>query len=296
MLRVEQNAAENTLRAYAKDLRHAGEFLETRQKHLSDAARADLESYIADMRASGLAASTAARRLSALRRFYGFLAGEGWRGDDPTRAIDSPKLRRPMPKYLTVEEITRMIATVDAAIMASNARARAGALRLKCLLEILYASGLRVSELLALPLAAMRDGERFVIVRGKGDKERLAPLNEAARAAIDDYLEIRHQFLEKGPSPWLFPSRGKSGRLTRARFAQLLKDLALRAGVAPSRVSPHVLRHAFATHLLAGGADLRSVQEMLGHADISTTEIYTHVLDAAKRKLVEEKHPLAGGD
>ena len=236
----------------------------------------------------GLAPASAARRRAAVRQFYRFALGEGWRKDDPSRRVDAPKPGRPLPKLLSRQE-------VEAIIAAAAARDGAQGLRLACMIEILYASGLRISELLALPLAAMQRDPAFVIVKGKGGKERLAPLNDAARTAVKAYLPVRPTFFRKGlkDSPWLFPSRAAGGRLTPRRMAQLLDEAAGAAGIDPAKVSPHVLRHAFATHLLEGGADLRAVQTLLGHADIATTQIYTHLAEDRLRTVVEQRHPLA---
>jgi integrase/recombinase XerD len=240
------------------------------------------------LRPGGLSAATAARRRAAVRQFYRFGLGEGWRTDDPSRRVEAPKKGRALPKVLTRGE-------VEALINAAEGRDGAAGARLKCMIELLYASGLRISELLALPLAALARDPSHLIVRGKGGKERLAPLNEAARQAVKGYLAVRPAHLPAGDktNPWLFPSRGKGGRLSARRFAQLLDEAALDAGIDPARVSPHVLRHAFATHLLEGGADLRVVQKLLGHADIATTQIYTHVAVDRLREVVHRAHPLA---
>jgi len=287
MMAVERAAARNTLTAYGRDLEDASGFLAARGRDLAGASAEDVEAYFAELGARGLSPATAARRRAAVRQFYRFVLGEGWRADDPSRRVDAPKKGRPLPKVLSRDE-------VDALIAAAGARDGAQGLRLRCMVELIYASGLRVSELVGLPLAAVARDPAYLIVRGKGGKERLAPLNGAARAAIKAYLESRPGFLAKGvkTSPWLFPSRGAGGRLTARRFAQLLDEAARDAGVDPARVSPHVLRHAFATHLLEGGADLRVVQTLLGHADISTTQIYTHVAEDRLREVVASKHPL----
>jgi integrase/recombinase XerD len=222
-----------------------------------------------------------------VRGFYRFVLGEGWRGDDPSRRVDAPKKGRPLPKVMSREDVERLIAS-------ATARDGPAGLRLGCMVELLYASGLRISELCALPLAALARDPAFLIVKGKGGKERLAPLNTPARAAVKAYLPERARFLARGDkaNPWLFPSRGKSGALTPRRFAQMLDEAAVAAGVDPARVSPHGLRHAFATHLLEGGADLRAVQKLLGHADIATTQVYTHVAGDRLRAVVEAAHPL----
>ena len=288
MMTAERAAAANTLAAYARDLADAGSYLAGRGTDLARADAAHIEAYFADLGARGLSPATAARRRAAVRQFYRFVLAERWREDDPSRRVDAPKKGRPLPKVLTREE-------VDALIAAAAARDGDGALRLACLIEVIYAAGLRVSEAVALPLAAVAADPAYLMVRGKGGKERLAPLNGAARAAIKAYLAVRPAFLPKGAkaSPWLFPSRGKAGRFTARRFAQLLDAAARDAGLDPAKVSPHVLRHAFATHLLEGGADLRVVQTLLGHADIATTQIYTHVAEGRLREVVETKHPLA---
>jgi integrase/recombinase XerD len=292
MMSAERNAAANTHAAYERDLDDASDFMSARKTALSLAVTADLSAYLADLDKRGMAARSAARRLSALRQFFKFLVAENLRADDPSAAIEGPKLGRPLPKLLDEEEMARLIAVCAALDGPSGAR-------LMALLELSYASGLRVSELVAMPLAVVLRDQPVLIVRGKGSKERMVPLNAPARAALNAYLEHRKSFLPKGSqgrpgaSPHLFPSRGKEGHLTRQRFGQLLKDLALKANIAPERISPHVLRHAFATHLLDHGADLRSLQKMLGHADIATTQIYTHVAGRRLKELVEAHHPLA---
>lgn len=296
MLSAERGAARNTLDAYERDLKDFDGFLTSRGRALDAATTRDIRDYLEGLTEQGLSASTAARRLSALRQFHGFLFAEGVRKDDPCGSIEGPRRARPLPKTLSVEEVDALLA---AAQRAEDGRTQEEAVlaykraRLVCLMEVLYATGLRVSELVGLPLTAVRGEERFLAVSGKGGRERLVPLSETARAAIDAYLPLRTMRLGDHVSPWLFPSRGRQGHLTRHRFAQLLKDLAISAGLDPTRVSPHTLRHAFASHLLANGADLRAVQQMLGHADISTTQIYTHVLDERLKDLVQTHHPLA---
>ena len=288
MMAVERSAARNTLTAYEKDLAEASGFLAGRGRSLDDASAEDVEAWFAHLGARGLSPATAARRRSSIRQFYRFALGEGWRSDDPSRRIDAPKQGRPLPKVLARDEVAGLIE-------AAAAKDGAAGARLACLIELIYASGLRVSEAVALPLAATARDPAYLIVKGKGGKERLAPLNDAARLAIKTYLPLRKAFLPKGvkDSPWLFPSRGAGGRLTPRRFAQLLEEAALAAGVDPAKVSPHVLRHAFATHLLEGGADLRTVQKLLGHADIATTQIYTHVAGDRLAETMRTKHPLA---
>ena len=288
MMAVERAASTHTLTAYGRDLADADAFLVGRKLDLNRADAPDVEAYFHELGVRGLSPATAARRRAAVRQFYRFALGEGWRSDDPSRRVDAPKRGRSLPKVLSRDEVERLIA-------ATEAREGAAGLRLKCMVELLYASGLRISELLALPLAALARDPTHLIVRGKGGRERLAPLNDAARAAVQDYLAVRPVHLPAGDkaNPWLFPSRGKAGRLTGRRLAQLLDEAAVEAGIDPARVSPHVLRHAFATHLLEGGADLRVVQKLLGHADIATTQIYTHVATDRLREVVQRAHPLA---
>jgi integrase/recombinase XerD len=289
MLLVERGAAANTLEAYGRDLADFAGVLARRRVAPENAGADDIRGYLTALAKSGRDERTAARRLSALRQFFRFLYASGVRGDDPTAALDSPRQHRSLPKYLSEAEVEALLG-VDAG------RTDPDGLRRTALLEILYATGLRVSELVGLPLAAMSRDGRFLTVRGKGDKERLVPLSDPAAAAIEAYRAVRGAFLPAGGgrwARWLFPSRSREGHLTRARFGQILKETAVAAGIDPARVSPHVLRHSFASHLLAHGADLRSLQRMLGHADIATTQIYTHVLEERMRALVESAHPLA---
>ncbi len=287
MMAVERSAARNTLTAYAKDLEDCSAFLASKNAGLDVASAEEVEAYFQALGARGLAPATAARRRASVRQFYRFVLGEGWRKDDPSRRVDAPKKGRPLPKVLSRAE-------VEALIAAASERDGASGLRLACMIELIYASGMRISELLALPLQALARDPAYLIVKGKGGKERLAPLNTAAREAVKAYLPVRPSFFPKGSkeNPWLFPSRGAGGRLTARRMAQLLDEAAAAAGIDPERVSPHVLRHAFATHLLEGGADLRAVQTLLGHADIATTQIYTHVAQDRLREVVQTKHPL----
>ena len=294
MMSAERGAAVNTLESYGRDLDDFSKFLSSRRRSPEDANASHIRAYLKGLSGAGMASSTMARRLSAIRRFFGFLYAERVRADDPTLSIDSPRQGRTLPKYLSEDE-------VDQLLEAAMSRPAADGVRLVALLEILYATGLRVSELVGLPLASLSRDQRYLIVRGKGQKERMVPLSDPARDAISSYLLVRTGFLPKGsrqgnPEAWMFPSRGKDGHLTRARFAQLLKELAIDAGIDRRRVSPHVLRHSFASHLLAHGADLRSIQQMLGHADISTTQIYTHVLDERLKALVNDTHPLADAE
>ncbi|PGH54820.1 tyrosine recombinase [Azospirillum palustre] len=294
MLTAERGAAVNTRLAYERDLADLGRWLAQRSVALEAAGTEDLRAYLAVQSKDG-APRTVARRLSAMRQFYRFLLSEGRRTDDPASPLDSPKQGRPLPKILTEAEVGAMLSTAEA-------RGGPEGLRLVALLEVLYATGLRVSELVGLPMTAiMRDG-RGLLVRGKGGKERMVPLSDPALAALAGYIPFRGHFIppsagaggEAGHSPFLFPSRiSAEGHLTRQRFAQLLKQLAIDAGIDPEKVSPHVLRHAFATHLLDHGADLRSVQKMLGHADIATTQIYTHVVTERLKRVMHDHHPLA---
>ncbi len=286
MMSVERAAARNTLTAYGRDLSDAAGFLGGRGQDLATAAAEDIEAYFDALGARGLSPATAARRRAAVRQFYRFVMGEGWRADDPSRRVEAPRKGRSLPKVLSRAEVERLIA-------AAAARDGAQGVRLACMVELAYASGLRISELTGLTLAALARDPAYLMVKGKGGKERLAPLNAAAREAVKAYLQVRDVFLPKGaPNPWLFPSRGRAGRLTPRRVGQLLDEAARDAGIDPARVSPHVLRHAFATHLLEGGADLRVVQTLLGHADIGTTQIYTHVATDRLAEVVATKHPL----
>ena len=286
MLQAERGAARNTLAAYRADLDNLQAFLARRKQKPATADTDALRAYLKSLDYVGMTPRTVARRLSVMRQFIRFLLAERLRGDDPAVSLDSPKLGRPLPKVLSRVEVDRLIE-------AAQAKGGDGG-RMETLLEILYGSGLRVSELVGLPLVAAERDPTMLLVRGKGNKERQVPLSDPARAAIARWLRMRAAALADGEkSRYLFPSRGRAGHLTRQRFAQLLKEAALAAGIAPSRVSPHVLRHAFASHLLEAGADLRSVQLMLGHADIATTQIYTHVVPEKLRALVEDHHPLA---
>ena len=293
MLAAERGAAENTLAGYRRDLEDFSGFLG--RKMLASAQSEDISAYLGDLNRRGFAETSQARRLSALKQFYKFLYAEGSREDDPTRTLSAPKKRASLPKVLSMEDVDRLIETARAETEKpqKSAAARLRTQRMYTLIEVLYATGLRVSELVALPVtAALRDA-RLIEIRGKGGKERLVPLSRAAQAAMKDYVGLRAAEGAYEKSPWLFPSHGDSGHLTRQHFARDLKDLAVAAGLDAGKISPHVLRHAFASHLLQNGADLRVVQQLLGHADTSTTQIYTHVLDERLRELVESAHPLA---
>jgi integrase/recombinase XerD len=290
MMSAERGASRNTLDAYRRDILAFDTYLSREGTAARHASRDQLKNYLAHQVASGAAATSQARRLSTLRQYYAFLYSDGVRGDDPTAAIDSPRAGQHLPKILSQDDISALI---DAARLAAEQSSEGK--RLLCMIEILYAAGLRVSELVTLPLSAARSRDVFLLIRGKGGKERLVPLNPSARAAMTQYLDIRAEFLEpdgKG-ARFLFPSRGAESHLTRRRCHQLLKELAVKAGIDPEKLSPHVLRHAFATHLVEGGADLRSVQTLLGHADIATTQIYTHVAGERLKATVHAAHPLA---
>jgi integrase/recombinase XerD len=295
MLTAERGAAKHTVDAYARDLAEFISSLAAKGKTATDATSDHLRAYLAALARKGLAPTSRARKLSAIRQFFRFLLAEGLRADDPSSAIDSPKLGRPLPKILSLAEVETLLDTAKGLCeRADEGVGRRRALRLYALLETLYASGLRVSELIALPRAVLAADDQVLTVKGKGGRERLVPLNDGARQALAAHLDaVRADEADgKRVSPWLFPSSG-SQHLTRQRLGQELKTLAATAGITPSRVSPHVLRHAFASHLLDRGADLRTVQQLLGHADISTTQIYTHVIEERLRRLVEQHHPLA---
>lgn len=295
---AELGASENTRLAYGRDLKAFTEFIEDKSVRFDDLLRADIEAYLVDCDVQGLAASTRARRLSSIKQLFRFAYEEGWRTDNPALKIRGPGQMKSLPKTLSEEQ-------VEALLGASRAVGRTDADRLRniCLMELLYATGMRVSELVSLPVSAARGDPQLLLIRGKGDKDRLVPLSSEARAALSDWLAYRDSAedtarIEKGakPSPFLFPSIGVTGHLTRHRFYAIIKDIAVAAGVSPGDVTPHRLRHAFATHLLAHGADLRSIQALLGHADLATTEIYTHVLEERLRELVFTHHPLAEKD
>ena len=300
MLAAEQGAGPNTLDAYRRDLTDFSQFLCRAGKGFASAETQALRDYLGDLDTRGFKSSSVARRLSAMRHLFRFLLNERIRADDPAAILSGPKRGRGLPKVLSIAEVDRLLARAKA--LSENTETtpsqRLRAIRLYCLLEVLYATGLRVSELVALPRAAARRDARMIVVRGKGDKERLVPLNEISRQAMTDYLAAMEALKveKKGAatdSKWLFPSFGESGHLTRQHFARDLKELAASAGLAPRLVSPHVLRHAFASHLLHNGADLRIVQTLLGHTDISTTQIYTHVVEERLKSLVRDLHPLA---
>lgn len=288
MMSAERGASVHTLDAYRRDLLDFRAFLKGRRASLHAASADEVRAYLASLSQAGLSPATQARRLSSIRQICRYLIDEDIRADDPTSIIEAPRRGRPLPKVVSEQQAQDLI-------RAAEVMEGADALRLLCIIELLYASGLRVSELVTLPLGAVTGERRMLLVRGKGGKERLVPLGEPARAAIHLYLSVRARFLPRidRAQRFLFPSRSNEGHLTRRRVAQMMKDLAVRAGVDPAKLSPHVLRHAFASHLVANGADLRSVQQLLGHADIATTQIYTHVQDERLRRLVAEKHPLA---
>ena len=300
MLAAEQGAGVNTLDAYRRDLTDFSDFLGRKGQSFAGAETDALRDYLADLDTRGFKSSSVARRLSAMRHLFRFLLNERIRSEDPAAILSGPKRGRGLPKVLSIADVDRMLTRARELTGTDNAspQARLRAMRLYCLLEVLYATGLRVSELVALPLSASRRDARMIVVRGKGNKERLVPLNEASRQAMADYLAAMEALKpenKKGApsSKWLFPSFGESGHLTRQHFARDLKELAAASGLAPRLVSPHVLRHAFASHLLHNGADLRIVQTLLGHTDISTTQIYTHVVEERLKSLVRDLHPLA---
>ena len=308
MLAAERGAEKNTLAAYGRDLADFTAFLAGAGCSVATAATDDLRAYLGELAKRGLRPTTVARRLSAIRQLYRFLYAEGRRKDDPAAVLEGPKRGRALPKTLTLAEVDRLLRVAGQSDATAPLPARMRAARLACLVELLYATGLRVSELVALPVSAARRDARVIVVRGKGNKERLVPLNDAAKRAMADYLSLVAEARgADGANPlptlprvrgrvgrgWLFPSFGDSGHLTRQHFARELKALATAAGLRSTQLSPHVLRHAFASHLLHNGADLRVVQTLLGHADISTTQIYTHVLEERLKSLVRDLHPLA---
>ena len=294
MMATERGASRNTLDAYRRDLDDYAEFLAGKKKDIGRASTEDIRAYLAALSRRRLASASVARRLSAVRQLHRFLYAEGKRKDDPAAVLEGPRRGRSLPKVLTIDEVTKLLVTAhahaDSGALAKAARLRA--VRLVCLLEILYAAGLRVSEMIALPAVAARAEGDVITVRGKGGKERIVPLGQAARRAMQRYLSLREE-AGAANSRWLFPSFGDSGHVTRQHVARELKGLAAAAGIEPRKMSPHVLRHAFASHLLANGADLRIVQALLGHADVSTTQIYTHVLDERLKSMVRDLHPLA---
>jgi integrase/recombinase XerD len=298
MLAAERGAAANTLEAYRRDLSDFSADLAGYGGTIAKAGSENIREYLGRLAERGFSAASVARRLSAIRQLYRFLYAEAHRKDDPAAAIEGPKRGRALPKVLSVSHVDQLLSTARKGMNDGAMMQRVRAARLNCLLEVLYATGLRVSELVALPASAALRDQRMLIVRGKGNKERLVPLNDSAKAAMRDYLALREEATrdKKGSAKaakWLFPSFGASGHITRQHFARDLKALAAATGLRAKHISPHVLRHAFASHLLQNGADLRSVQTLLGHADISTTQIYTHVLEERLKSLVRDLHPLA---
>jgi integrase/recombinase XerD len=292
MIAAERGASANTLDAYRRDLADFSADLANAGGTIAAADSDALRAHLGRLDQRGLAAASVARRLSAIRQLYRFLYSEGHRSDDPAAVIEGPKRGRSLPKVLSVKQVDDLLAQAREGVKAEAKSERLRAARLNCLLEVLYATGLRVSELVSLPEAAARRDQRMLVIRGKGGRERLVPLNDQAKRTMTDYLALRAEAkLDK--SKWLFPSFGESGHLSRQHFARELKALAVTAGLRAAQVSPHVLRHAFASHLLQNGADLRVVQTLLGHADISTTQIYTHVLEERLKSLVRDLHPLA---
>jgi integrase/recombinase XerD len=295
MLAAERGAGGNTLAAYGRDLEDLSNSLKAARRSIAKARTADLRAYLEELSRRGLRVATTARRLSAIRQLYRFLYAEGHRADDPAAVLEGPKRERALPKTLTLAEVDRLLRIAGQCDPAAPLPARLRAARLACLVEMLYATGLRVSELVALPISAARRDARVIVVRGKGNKERIVPLNDAAKRATASYLALLALSDRDARSKWLFPSFGESGHLTRQHLARELKALASAAGLRAEQISPHVLRHAFASHLLHNGADLRVVQTLLGHADISTTQIYTHVLEERLKSVVRDLHPLAQG-
>jgi integrase/recombinase XerD len=298
MIATERNASKNTLDAYARDLDDYAEFLGGKKSDFTKADTQTIRNYLSSLAKRELANASVARKLSAIRQLHRFLYTEGLRGDDPSAVLEGPRRGRPLPKIMSIEEVTKLLAAAhDAAAQGGDKKEdktrRLRALRLASLLELLYASGLRISELIALPASAARTKSDAIIVRGKGNKERLVPIGDAAKRAMKTYLDARNEGEKGAEQRWLFPSFGESGHLTRQHVARELKALAAAAGIRPEKISPHVLRHAFASHLLSNGADLRVVQALLGHADISTTQIYTHVLDERLKNMVRDLHPMA---
>jgi integrase/recombinase XerD len=295
MMSAERGAAQNTLESYRRDLEDAAAFTATAGLQLTLAEPAIIRSYLDDIAGRGFAATSQARRLSALRQFFRFLYTENIRTDDPTSTLDTPKKDRSLPKIMSEADVEKLLARAELETQDAKASntAHFNALRLHALLEILYATGLRVSELVGLPVTVARSDSRFLMVRGKGSKDRMVPLSGKARDAMTKYLAMRDALPNLSDSQWLFPALSESGFLARQVFARELKGLAARAGLKTSAISPHVLRHAFASHLLQNGADLRAVQQLLGHSDISTTQIYTHVMEERLHRLVTEHHPLA---
>jgi integrase/recombinase XerD len=297
MLSAERGAGENTLSAYRNDLADLAAHLRAAGTVVARATTDDLRGFLKSLAERGFKPSSLARRLSAVRQLYRFLYAEGKRSDDPAAVLEGPKRGRTLPKVLSIAEVDQLLAKArtDAENTELPDAQRLRAARLLCLLEVVYATGLRVSELVALPASAARRDQRMLVVRGKGGKERLVPLNQAAKRAMTEYSNLRRDGERKSPPKWLFPSFGEQGHLTRQHFARDLKSLGSSCGITSERLSPHVLRHAFASHLLHNGADLRAVQTLLGHADISTTQIYTHVLEERLKSLVRDLHPLADG-
>ena len=287
MMAAERGASKNTIEAYLQDLRDFEGFMSRRNRNIESANSQNIQDYLGQLKTKGRTPTTNARKLSVLKGFFQFLFAERQRDDDPSARIGGPKTGRSLPKYLSESEVELLL---------DSARGQSGrfGVRMVALLEIIYATGLRVSELVGLPLTAISSDQKMLLVRGKGNKERMVPLTTPAIHAAADYLKSRQFFLTKrAPSLYFFPSRAKGGHLTRVGFGLLLKNLAILAGIDPKRVSPHVLRHSFASHMLANGADLRTLQQLLGHSDISTTQIYTHILEDRLRDLVLKSHPLS---
>lgn len=298
MMIAERGAADNTIESYQRDLTEVSNFLSARKTTLNNASSDDIKAYLKKMSDSGFAASSQSRHLSSMKQFYRFMHDEGLLDDDPTGIIDAPKSGLKLPKTLSEDEVGQLLDLAEtSAKSAKGDKERISKTRFRALLELLYATGMRVSELVALPVGVLKRDEPFLIIKGKGNKERLVPISQAAKSALADYVSAIEAFNAKqkkpSESPFLFPANSKTGYLARQVFARELKSIAAQAQIDVEKISPHVLRHAFASHLLSNGADLRAVQELLGHSDISTTQIYTHVLDERLKKLVNEHHPLA---
>jgi integrase/recombinase XerD len=292
MMSAERGASRNTIEAYQRDLEEYSTFLANRGVSAKQADSDTVRGFLSELARRQLARTSAARKLSAIKQFHRFLLAEGLAEHNPTSIVEGPRLGRPLPKIMSVEEVDRLIAAAREAVEKSTGERKLKAARLYCLIEVLYATGMRVSEILTLPVAAAKSKDQFLLVKGKGGRERLVPLNQAAQAALQEFLSLRERAEQGASEGFLFASHARAGHLTRQHLGQELKALASAAGLLPAKVSPHVLRHAFASHLVAGGADLRAVQQMLGHADISTTQIYTHVLSERLKRIVATHHPM----
>ncbi len=293
MLSAERGSAVNTLDAYRRDLTDFVTYLQNNNVSVTDTQEININNYLSSLSTSGLSVASRARRLSAIRQFFRFIMSEGYIETNPASNIEGPKRERPLPKTLSINEVDQLLDTAKQKALNARGTNRLRSLRLYCLLEVLYATGLRATELVGLPRNSLLNDEQMITIKGKSGRERMVPLTDRAQTSIADYLQELAKKDKNNDERWLFPSRGREGHLTRQRLAQELKVLAENAGLNPDRVSPHVLRHAFASHMLERGMDLRSVQQLLGHADISTTQIYTHVLEERLKELVQNHHPMA---